>query len=132
MKNRVSTCSVAGGLLLASLLLPASAGAQGCPDYIMASGLLCLCEEQPQFGEAENVLNKTLCIGFIAGVVEEGAGTWRAARTVCLPNDLRLAQSRILVIQYIRDYPDVRRGRSHRVIAAAMAEAYPCPRPALR
>ena len=136
MKNRSSLRVVAGGLVLVPLLValfsPTGADAQSCQDYITANGLLCLCEEQPQLGEAENILNKTLCSGFIAGVVEEGAGGWRTARTACLPNDLRLADSRLLIIQYIRDRPEVRRARSHRVIAAAMAETYPCPRPALR
>ena len=132
MKNRSSLRVVAGGLVLVSflvaLLSPASAGAQGCQDYTFtANGLLCLCEEQPQLGEGENILNKTLCSGFIAGVVEEGAGTWRTARTACLPNDLRLADGRLLIIQYMRDHPEVRRARSHRVIAAAMAETYPLP-----
>ncbi len=109
----------------AVLALSTGTTAMAADTHITGQQLLSLCTAN--MGGAGNPLEAAECLGFVVGVAntfdctEDNHGyRWDSSVDVSQP---RLAG---ITINYLQDHPTARAEEAHRVIGAALQEAFPC------
>ena len=78
-----------------------------------------------QYCDAENLLDKQACVGFIAGISEATGGNYAGYRA-CIPRTITTGQMRDVVVKLLQAHPEDRHLRAVELVARALADAWPC------
>jgi hypothetical protein len=125
--------------LAAALPIAAQAFAQSNPNSVMAFGPSCAAAADIAQGkhpaadsvEASKQLRKSaLCFGAVTAVLSLEP-VFKPAFAMCPPADkpVTVNQALLAVIAFIRMHPEQMQNNFHQVAAAALAAAWPCPKP---
>lgn len=91
-------------------------------DFYSGNRLLEICQSR------EASFREGMCWGFVIGVADAmsgrdaAVGGWRA----CLPTPVTVAQVTDIAKRYLQRYPERRHYPAANLVAAALAEAFPC------
>ena len=70
------------------------------------------------------------CVGYLSGVADAAsAGDTLFGFRFCIPSGTTHAQLRDVIVAYIGKHPEARAAEGASVAAAALAVAWPCPKP---
>jgi hypothetical protein len=111
------------GVALVAALMPASARANTARAFKDGNDLSRLCAEpMDTFGNGE-------CLGFVTGISDAMAdgnpiGGWSA----CIPLDVTIGQAADVAKQFLTSHPELRHLVAASLVAAALAQAFPCRR----
>jgi len=112
---------VLAGVALAAVLMPASASANTARAFKDGNDLSRLCAEpMDTFGNGE-------CLGFVTGIADamterNPIGGWSA----CIPLDVTIGQAADVAKQFLTSHPELRHLVAASLVAAALAQAFPC------
>lgn len=107
-------------LALASPSCFSSVAAQDAPtDIFHGNGLLSACEDS-------DVFYKSACLTYISGV-SDGA---KALGFICLPSEVTNGQAMDVVLNGLREHPEVRHKPSAVLALGYLVHAFPCAPPA--
>ncbi len=120
MRNRI-------GLMLAAVLSTSMSSAHAADTKILGQQLLTLCTAN--MGNAGNPFEAAQCMGFVVGV----ANTFDCEETnqgYKWDSSVDIGQPGLVyqVVKYLKTNPAARTIDAHKVIGAALQEAFPCIR----
>lgn len=69
----------------------------------------------------ESAVRRTMCMGYVTGVLDAVTGV-----AVCHPPSVTVGQATDMVVQFMRQRPDLRNQAADAIVMAAMAAAFPC------
>ena len=76
-----------------------------------------------------DALSEAYCLGYIAGLVDRDAvaqGLNEGAGMICLPEESNLRQSVDVVLEFLRETPEVRHESARILALIALGRAFPC------
>jgi uncharacterized membrane protein len=76
---------------------------------------------------ADNAFQSGLCMGFVAGIAD-AMGMGIAASKACFPPGITAGQTDDVVKRFLGQHPERRHEAAVFLVAAALAEAFPCKR----
>jgi hypothetical protein len=106
-------------VVLAALTVSSHAAGQGTVVFVNGSDLFRYCQDKDDG-------SRGLCNGYIAGVADATVGTQISGYRSCSPYGRTVGQVHDVVVQWLARHPQHRHKAAPGLIAAALAEAFPC------
>jgi hypothetical protein len=105
------------------LALVAAAQSAEVPMLFSGNELQRMCASRKLEGE---YLNKGLCAGFIAGVVDMASSPSTGGVRICAPPKVTIGQYTDIVANFLDAHPEVRHYTGASIVRIAIAQAFPC------